>query len=259
MAAVPPLVTSYLEEYTQHLEAQGATVRGIREGRRLAWAWLARQSKKEPEELAAYRMRKDFGPVGVVQYLEVLNSTRILPLTGKEKELVQAYAATTGTSKAARLRNAALVAVLLNETPDSVRPFDVLQIKQGNLHVDQAFALSSWPTGGLTERSKITSYKINGINVELGANATGHLTRYMLYEDGYQRIRPQGSTYIFPPAQKTKEDRPMSRQGLYSLTTQIGELAGIRGRLGADILRKKENGKHGKIKRERAKAATLGR
>ena len=149
--------------------------------------------------------------------------------------MFQAYAANTGNNHAAKLRNAAIISLLLNPTPPNVRPADVLQIQTEDLTVDH---LGDPVT-------KIISYKARGVSVPLNENARGHLTAYMTDPSGYQALKSASCNYIWPARGprggdpvKAGNQGPMHRHSLYELTRDIGALCGIRGRVGADILRK---------------------
>ena len=245
---VPPL-EEYLEEFREHLKNSGVSGRKSSAIKRKARAFLLRHSFNCPPELIAYDSSAD----KLRDKFLVFDDKRTTPLRKDEREAFLACASRSGDSVPLRLRNAALISVLMSPAPAGVRPDHILNLSTSDITIDNAGPYSSWPTLGVTEKSKITHYQVkpggsesdnDRIIVELNDVAQRHLSRYILFEDGWHSIRTNFTTCIWPAVGINKsmignKNKSISRQALYKLATKIGEDAGITGRIGPDILRKR--------------------
>jgi hypothetical protein len=180
--------------------------------------------------------------------------TRVLPLSEKERELLLGVAATSGLSTAQKLRNGALVSLLMLNRPRAIWPHHIAGLERNQMHFE-AGPLSGWPTNGVgaqPEIDKIKFIKFDFLETEterrkssdpyitLDEAASTHLTEFLMNPEGWQRIRHFQSNCLFTggaPGREGETYKPISRQGIHQLLQKLGRTAGIKGTLTALGLR----------------------
>ena len=239
--------TLFMHGYNKFLYDHGLSNQTIAYHATLAMAYLVKQADDVPFLLEGY-IAKNKALIEQHRALwEKEEPLRVLPLTPKEKELLIGTAATTGNSVPLRLRNAAMVALLLSPMPRGIRPDHVRKITVNQLWMTSG-PFTSWPTLGVTEKDTVKSLKFDKDGkesqfIELDNRAQQHLSRYVMFEDGWPSIKHWGSEYLFLPIGTKgtdigKNSRFVSRQTVWKMIRQAGINAGITGLLYPDILRK---------------------
>tara|TARA_R110002020_G_scaffold376753_2_gene587824 strand:+ start:40 stop:837 length:798 start_codon:yes stop_codon:yes gene_type:complete len=176
---------------------------------------------------------------------------RILPLTEKDKKIVQANGSRLGDTVALRLRNSAIVALLLEPFPVGVRVSGLRWLEFNDLRRDDNHGgyekFSTWPVVEITPDQTITAINVNTRlgkrQVTLSKNASDHLSRWVMYPDGWQAVKPYWAEYLFLPiglggSMSGKVIEPISRQLIWRIAKQAGDDAEIKGIINPNLMRK---------------------
>tara|TARA_R110000824_G_scaffold359594_1_gene547141 strand:- start:4304 stop:5038 length:735 start_codon:yes stop_codon:yes gene_type:complete len=183
------------------------------------------------------------------------NGRRVLPLDDDEKMLVQAAATREGDSVAVRLRNAALIAVLMSPRPKHryVRPDHIRQIMYhqlaglGEVGQNDPASLSRFlevgQSGYICAGYFIDDGRPNWRThlIALDADAQMHMSFYLNSSDGWVSIKHSLSNHLWPAVGRGgafvgQDPRPISRQRVIDIVRSVGESANITGTLTPDIL-----------------------
>ena len=251
MTQHPADLKEYLNNYTEWLRGKTYSPKKVHKHVLHARAFLMKQQPVEDQEFAEFIEIPENGIIeNFRNYWSVHKGKRVLPLTKKEKGLVQAAAARMGDTTSLRLRNSALISLLLDPLPISIRVSNLIWLSFNNLYRDDNHGglekFSEWPVLEIDPK-----FKISGINantrtgkrlVRLSTNATEHLSRYVMYPEGWQFIKAYWSSYLFTPiglnsSMVGKKMEPISRQVVWNLSRQVGEAADIKGVLYPTIMK----------------------
>lgn len=259
-----PDFREYLGLYKAWLIENGITHRRADTMQKKARSFLVRQSPQEDPSFAKFMSLPGNDLAEAVRAFWVAeNDRRVLPLNREEKKAVQAAASRFGDTTAMRLRNSAIIALLLNPMPRSVRPSSLRWLTFNDCYRDDEEAIkttegrtpskfekfrkfSEWP-----EIERGPDYKITAIMLDsrtgkqlipLDINSSEHFSRYVMHPDGWEHIKSYWGEYIFVPIGVGKSlagqsINPISRQIIWTLVKNVGEAAGIKGKLYPDILK----------------------
>ena len=249
LESTPPDIRKYLTTYEEWLKSQGVTHRASVKHRKQARAFLVRQSDDFPKEFEEFTETPGNSIMETHRrHWAQYNGKRVLPLTQREKEDVQAASSRIGDNPPLRLRNAALISLLLNPSPKAVRPKSFRWVKFNDLYREEEGKLlkfSEWPVLEIDPLYTISGVKVatrtGSELLRLGDNASTHLSSYVMGQPGWLTIKGQWNSYLFTQSGNYYEyagkyPDPMSRQSIWTLVRNAGQDADIIGTLYPDIL-----------------------
>ena len=243
--------------YNKFLKEHGLSNADIRFHSNLGRAYFVKQYAQMPFMIESFLLTSYAKTIDI----EPLRSrwareypTRVLPLTEKEREVLLGVAATSGQSTAQKLRNGALVSLLMLNRPRSIWPHHIAALESNQLEFKDG-PISGWPTNGVGAQPEIDKIKFirydflkDGTDrrkssdpyIPLDEPSSNHLTEFVTNPEGWARIRSHRSLCLFtggPPGFEGETWKPISRQGIHQLLLKLGRKAGIKGTLTALILR----------------------
>ncbi len=239
-SAAPPVLGDYLGKFDQWLVDRGYSVRARRDQILAARSFMVRQLQTCPDALEEFNAVKSGN---IYEHWrdwfasEDGSNKRVLPLDAEEKRAIQGAASRSGDNVPLKLRNAALVSMLMSPRPKNkhVRPEHIRTLKLGQIVFDDEKLATAYNVGD--EMSQVT--------IDLDENARSHLNFYLSSSEGLGAVRPHYSYYLWPVIGNNKSMvgkslNPISRQRLYMLIRAIGEDANIVGTLGPDVMHKEQ-------------------
>tara|TARA_R110000824_G_scaffold1618_8_gene7959 strand:+ start:2976 stop:3776 length:801 start_codon:yes stop_codon:yes gene_type:complete len=244
-------LNEYLTNYQDWLKVKGYTTKKIKDHVLLARSFLMKQQPTEDEKLAEFIGIPGNGIVeNFRNYWSNHDGKRVLPLNKKEKRLVQSVAARIGDTSALRLRNSALVSLLLEPVPASVRVSSLVWLAFNDLYRDDNHGglqkFSEWPVLEIDPIFKITGVNLNTRTgkqlITLSQNASEHLSAFVMWPEGWRKVKPYWSSYLFTPiglnlSMAGNLIEPISRQIAWRLAKRAGEDAEIKGTLYPEIMK----------------------
>lgn len=241
----PESITDFLYGYNRFLWSHGLVTADIAAHATQAKAFLVKQIEDVPFMLKGYLATINTPLEENRARWSVEEPLRVLPLSTKERELFIGAVATTGNTTALRLRNAALVSLLMCDMPRGIRPDNIRRLMVTQLWMkDDSWV--SWSRTGAEPGHLIQSIEFDKLKsqsrVQLDTLAQEHLTRYVNFEDGFSKIKHWGSEFVFVPigtkgALTDMNLRFISRQTIWKIVRTGGKVAGITGLIFPDILR----------------------
>jgi len=248
-------LNEYLTNYQDWLKNKGYTTRKIKTHVLNARAFLMQQQPTEDEKFLEFM--GGFGNDIVESFRNHWSNhdgKRVLPLNKKEKRLVQSVAARIGDTPALRLRNSALVSLLLEPLPASVRVSSLVWLAFNDLYRDDNHGglqkFSEWPVLEIDPKFKIAGVNLNTRKgkylITLTENASEHLSAYVMWPEGWRKVKPYWSSYLFTPiglnlSMAGNLIEPISRQIAWRLAKRAGEDAEIKGTLYPEIMKQALN------------------
>jgi len=232
----PPVLVEYLAKFEQWLIKSGYSVRARRDQILAARSFMVRQLETCPDALEEFNAQKSGS---IYEHwrdwfaAEDGSNKPVLPMDSGEKRSIQGAASRSGDNVPLKLRNAAIVSVLMSPRPKNkhVRPEHIRTLELSQILYDDDLL--------------VTGYLVNGVKIDLNENARDHLNFYLSSTEGLGAVRPHYSYCLWPvignkKSMVGKSLNPISRQRLYMLIRAIGEDANIVGTLGPDVMHKEQ-------------------
>jgi site-specific recombinase XerD len=161
------------------------------------------------------------------------------PLTSDERSALRYAASQLHSEQGVRMRDAALIGCLLDAGPLRVSTICRLPITAVEWPTPQ------WstppPMDQIQAATRLTDPATRR-STHLSAETGDALARYLWSEDGWRSIRyhadgPRGQ-FLWPAMSHRRAQRPLTRQGVFTICSAAGERAGISRPVGPDLLRR---------------------